>query len=189
MFSRIRITIGLALLFTLITSITVLAKGGFSFVTITSPNLKDEVRATDPALTVDFFAFADFYRNKVEAPANPGKAYEVTRYYVYKTREYAFDRLHYYPDTGFVYYDGIRNGSSEYDGKWYTAQPGIEKTFKKAITLQVQPSILVAESQSATSKAPAQSTLPRIMILFVGTVGLTLVLMIRLRFRKPSLTN
>jgi hypothetical protein len=189
MFARIRLTIGLALLLTLIPSITAFAKGGFSFVTIAGPNLEETVRATDLALTEDFFAFADFYRNKTEAPSNPGKAYEITRYYVYNTREYAFDRLHYYPDTGFVYYDGIRNGSSEYDGKWYTAQPGIEKTFKQAITLQVQPITLVAESESATSKDPARSTLPRTMILLSGVAGLTLALLFGLRFRKSSLTN
>lgn len=206
MLSRIRVTIVLALLLALIPSITALAKGGFSFITVTGPNLEDTVRASDPALTEDFFAFADFYRNETEAPANPGTDYEITRYqvdhfvtgqreitYVAGGREVAFDRLHYYPDTGFVYYDGILNGSSEYDGKWYTAQPGIEVVFKKAISnhLQIAPS--AAQPQSFPSNAQAQPstsvTQSRTIILLVGVVGLTVLLLISLRLRKPSLTN
>lgn len=152
MFSRIRIAFGLALLLTLITSITVAAKGSFSYITISGPNLKDEVRATDPALTDDFFAFADFYRDKAEAPANPGLGYEVTRYYVDGKREIAFDRLHYYPDAGFVYYDGIINGLSEYDGKWYTAKPEIKTIFESTLSITS-----LAQNQSITSVSEPQS--------------------------------
>ena len=118
MFSRFRIAAGLALLLTLFTFITVLAKGAFSFISITGPDLKEPVRVSDLALTEDFFTFADFYRDRVEEPSSPGTGYEITRYYVDGNRESAFDKLHYYPDTGFVYYDGIVNGSSEYDRKW-----------------------------------------------------------------------
>ncbi len=117
MFSRIRTALGLALLLTLMISITVLAKGNFSFITISGPNLKETIRSTDPALVTDFFAFADFSRTPVEAPANPGVGYEITRFYIDAGSESAFDKLHYYPETGFVYFDGLVGGSSEYDGK------------------------------------------------------------------------
>ena len=194
MFSRARITIVLTILLTLIPSLTVLAKGGFSFVAITGSNLKDTLRSSDIALTEDFFAFADFYRNKTEAPANPGKAYEITRYYVDGNRERAFDRLHYYPDTGFVFYDGIVNGSSEYDGKWYTAKPGIEVTFKKAISNHIQAAGSVADqAQVDTSNPTVQSstvvTPSRTALLFIGTAGLVILLMIGLGFRRLTLTN
>jgi len=138
MFSRIRIALGLSLLLTLFTSVTVFAKGGFTFITVTGAKLTDEVRISDPSLTQDFFIFADFYRNKTEAPVEPGMSYEITRYYVDGKTESAFDRLHYYPETGFIYYDGIVNGSSEYDGKWYTAQPEIKSTFETALFTQIR---------------------------------------------------
>jgi hypothetical protein len=47
-----------------------------------------------------------------------------------------FDRLHYYPETGFVFYDGIENGDSEYDGEWYLADPGIRTVFESALAAQ-----------------------------------------------------
>jgi hypothetical protein len=87
-------------------------------------------------LTEDFFAFADFYQNQTEAPSNPGIGYEVTRFYLGGSREYAFDRLHYYPDTGFVYYDGIVGGSSEYDGEWYPARPEIKAIFEDTVLIK-----------------------------------------------------
>jgi hypothetical protein len=139
MFVRSRIAVVLALLLALITFITAFAKGNFAFISITGPDLKDTVHVSDPALIDEFFAFANFFRAGTQAPANPGVGYEITRYYVNDGKhEIAFDRLHYYPDTGFVYYDGIVNGWSEYDGKWYTAQPGLKKIFETAVSTQMQ---------------------------------------------------
>ena len=138
MFSRFRIAAGLALLLALFTSLTVLAKGSFAFISITGPDLKEAVRVSDPALTTDPFVFADFFQDRTEAPDDPGIGYEITRYYVDGNRESAFDKLHYYPDTGFVYYDGIVDGSSEYDGKWYTANPHIKTTFESALLTQLR---------------------------------------------------
>ena len=64
MFTRLRIAAGLALAVLLITSMTAFAKGGFDFITITGPNLKQAVRVTDTSLTTDFFTFANFYEAK-----------------------------------------------------------------------------------------------------------------------------
>jgi hypothetical protein len=119
----------------LVSSITAFAKGGFDFITITGPDLKKGVRVTDTALTKDFFAFANFYEDKTEAPADPGVGYEITRHYIDGSREYIFDRLHYYPDTGFVYYDGIENGGSGYDDKWYTAKPETITILESALSV------------------------------------------------------
>jgi len=162
MFSRIRVALGIALLVSLTASITALAKGGFSFINIAGPGLKEPVRLTDPALTTDFFAFADFYQDKAKAPTDPGEGYEITRHYVDGTREILFDRLHYYPETGFVFYDGIENGESEYDGEWYTAQPGIKMAFEAALSIKAGSAASVEKKQPVTSaaqpdNAPAQS--------------------------------
>ena len=201
MFSRIRIATGLALLLTLLTSVTVLAKGSFSFIAVTGAKLEDEVRISDSALTNDFFTFADFYRNKTETPSDPGVGYEITRYYVNGQTETAFDRLHYYPETGFVYYDGIANGgSSEYDGAWYTAQSGIKRTFETALFTQIRlrklgtqegASMMVPPAEPAQAVDPAQtrasisqteSILPILL-----TAGFALLLVVAfLRFRKFS---
>ena len=159
MFSRFRIAAGLALLLTLLTSITVFAKGSFAFISITGSDLKEAIRVSDPALTESFFAFADFYRDSTEAPADPGNGYEITRYYVDGNRESAFDKLHYYPDTGFVYYDGIVNGSSEYDGKWYTAKPDIKTIFESALFAQRR-LIDLGNPESAQALVPPQPVNP-----------------------------
>ena len=155
MCSRIRIALGLALLFSLLTSMTALAKGQFSLIAVTGGQLKDEVRLSDPALTRDFFTFADFYRGRTEAPVDPGVSYEITRYYLNGQSETAFDRLHYYPETGFVYYDGIVGGSSEYDGKWYSANPDIRSTFETALYTQLRLMKLGTQEGSSMMVLPA----------------------------------
>lgn len=202
MFPRFRIALGLALLLALLTSVTVFAKGDFSFIAVTGGELTDEVRISDPALTKDFFTFADFYQNKTEAPVDPGMGYQITRYYVNGYTERAFDRLHYYPETGFVYYDGIVNGSSEYDGEWYTAQPDIKSTFETALSTQIRlmklgtvegskalvPPAAPAEAQ-AVARAHTRPSIPQtqfiLPILVVGGLAI-LVAVAFLRSRKLS---
>jgi len=194
MFSRLRIAFGLALLLTLMISITVFAKGNFSFITITGPDIKEPIRSTDPALITDFFAFADFTQSLTAAPVNPGMGYEITRYYIDSGKESAFDQLHYYPDTGFVYFDGLVGGSSEYDGKWYTANTGIKEAFMKALPAamiatsqpvekeaeQVQPK--TANVQNQTNRLTAQIPLTVSIIALAGFVILAVVV----RRRKVS---
>ena len=200
MFSRLRIALGLALLLSLITSTSVLAKGQFSFIAVTGGSLTDEVRITDPTLTQDFFAFADLYRDKAEAPADPGVGYEITRYYVNGHTETAFDRLHYYPETGYVYYDGIVGGSSEYDGKWYTAKPDMQKTFETALNTQIRlmslgtqegSSMMVPPVERVQAVAQAQTgpTIPqtRSILSIMAVGGLAIIIAVALlRSRKLS---
>jgi len=194
MFFRIRIALGLAVLLTLITSITAFAKGAFSFIAVTGANLKEEVRVTDPALTTDFFAFADFFQNKIEVPANPGAGYDITRYYIDGKREIAFDRLHYYPESGFVFYDGIVNGSSEYDGKWYTAKPEIKTVFENALSVSPFPKSQPIQSndqvKSGASIDPTQSTIniaqPQFFVSIAIIAGLAVMLLLALRRRKVT---
>ncbi|HET9914128.1 MAG TPA: hypothetical protein VFQ13_19700 [Anaerolineales bacterium] len=189
MFFRVRVALGIASLITLITSIAAFAKGGFSFISITGGNLKEELRVTDPDLTTDFFAFADFSTDRTKAPADPGTGYEITRYYIDGKRETAFDRLHYYPETGFVYYNGIVNGSSEYDGEWYTAKPEIRKTFESVLPGRVksvepvaqQPVPASQQQQSNASNLPTQT-----ILLIVITTALAVILLLASWFRQPA---
>ena len=123
------------------------------------------------------------------------------RYYVNGYTERPFDKLHYYPETGFVYYDGIANGgSSEYDGAWYTAQPEIKSTFEAALLTQIrlmelgteegskamvppaEPIQAIAQAQTRTSIPQSQSIVP--ILLTAGFVFLLAVAF--LRFRKFS---
>lgn len=195
MFTRIRFAVGLAVLLTLVTSITVFAKGGFSFIVISGPGLKEEVRATDTGLTEDYFAFADFYRDRVEAPSSPGEGYEITRYYVNGKRESAFDQLHYYPETGYVFYDGIVNGESEYDGEWYSANPTVKIVLESVLPAapaanvppvkqpeSVQSNVPGTQAQPVPSIDPVQVVVPAAIL-----AGLMLLALFALRLRKPSI--
>jgi hypothetical protein len=180
MFYRVRVAFGVVLLVTLITATTAFAKGGFSFISITGPDLKEAVRATDLALTNDYFAFADFYQNRTDAPANPGTGYEVTRYYVVNSREEAFDRLHYYPETGFVFYDGLVNGSSEYDGKWYSARPEIKTAFEAVLPGAIQP----AASSKPAQPSPSSTQIQPVTLVTLAA-GLLALIVLAFRVRRP----
>jgi hypothetical protein len=120
-----------------IPSAIVLAQGNFDYLAVKGPGITGEINITNPALTGDFFAFADFTQGEVPAPAEPGEGYQIVRVYVEtvngKPSPTPFDQLHYYPYTGYVFYDGPVNGSSEYDGKWYAANPSADAPFRAAL--------------------------------------------------------
>jgi hypothetical protein len=75
------------------------AKGDFDYVTIKGPGITGEINVTNPALTRDFLAFADFSKGEIPAPADPGQGYQVVRVYVEftdsKPKDLPFDQLHY----------------------------------------------------------------------------------------------
>lgn len=185
---RFRRSLGLALLLSLMTSVTVFAKGGFSFITVTGADLKEGVRITDPALTVSFFAFANFFEDKTEAPSNPGTGYEITRFYLDGKREIAFDLLHYYPDSGYVFYDGIIGGKSEYDGEWYIADPKMADVFADALFLQTRSAEnslkLQSEKVSGGTRKPLSDNRTMMSILVIAS--LMAVSMLAYRSRIPS---
>lgn len=181
MFFRLRAALGLALLVCLTTSITAFAKGNFSFLIISGPNLKEPLRTTSSVLTDDFFAFTDFSHDETEAPADPGLGFEVTRYYADVHGDIPFDHFHYYPDTGFVYYDGLVNGWSEYDGKWYLARPYIRMLFENALPDYARSAAPVAPSQPASLLGRTQS-----IVLTTAIAGLVVILLFASRLRKPA---
>ena len=194
---RVRSAIGIALTAALMTITSALAKGSFDFITITGPDLKEAVRVTDASLTEDFFTFANFYEDKTEAPESPGKGYEITRHYVQGLSDVVFDRIHYYPETGFVFYDGIENGDSEYDGEWYTANPAIQTVFESALIAHSVSVAPAAEKEPVTSEAqplesqtqakPVLSNAPfLILLVLVFGVGLAAVFAFAIGRRKPT---
>ncbi|MCK6539112.1 MAG: hypothetical protein L6Q26_03550 [Anaerolineales bacterium] len=132
-----RLSLLLVALSLFIPSAIVLAQGGFDYLTVKGPGITGEINITNPALTQDFFAFADFTRGEIPPPADPGQGYEIVRVYVEtvddKPTARPFDQLHYYPYTGYVFYDGLVEGSSEYDGKWYAANPSANEPFRAAL--------------------------------------------------------
>jgi hypothetical protein len=191
MFSRIRVVLGIAFVLSSMISGTVYAKGGFDFITITGPERKEGLRVTDTALTEDFFTFANFYEDKTQEPSDPGEGYEILRYYVDGNREMIFDRLHYYPETGFVFYDGIENGESEYDGEWYQANPGIRTVFESALSNQAAAVAPPEKQEPVNSMPPSQpasavleSSLILSIVIAAGVIALTLFALWR---RKPSI--
>ena len=126
----------LVFLILLIPTSLALAKGDFAYVAVSGQGVQGEMLLTDPVFVKDFFAFADFSKDEIPAPVDydPDAAYTVTRFYTENTKPVVFDELIYYPDQGYVYYEGLANGESEYDGKWYAANPAIERPFREALS-------------------------------------------------------
>jgi hypothetical protein len=65
----------------------------------------------------------------------------ITRYEQDSNGKYlAWDSLRYYPNTtngrGYVFYVGLLNGSSEYDGHWFYAVSSSETVFQKIVNTQ-----------------------------------------------------
>jgi hypothetical protein len=134
MFSRVQMALAITGALLALSTTAALAKGKFAFISVAGGSLNSEIRLYDAAVTLDWFVFADLGGGRVPAPAStPQGGYEITRYYIDGRRAVAFDHLHYYPQAGLVYYDGIVNGWSDYDGKWYQAKPGIKAIFEKDV--------------------------------------------------------
>ena len=114
-------------------ALVVLAKGQFDYIEVKGPGITGDIVITDPALTEDFFAFADFSAGSIPAPADAGQGYDIVRVYIVDEKDQPFDQLEYYPYTGYVHYIGLAEGTSEYDGKWYIANPAADAPFRAAL--------------------------------------------------------
>ena len=130
MLNRIRIALGLTAMMLLFSTYAAFAKGSFAFISVSGEGLDSDIVLRDARVTQDWFAFADL-QHSIAPPTNaPQGGYVITRYYMDGGSKSAFDRLHYYPRAGLVYYEGIVNGWSSYDRKWYQARPGIQAIFE-----------------------------------------------------------
>jgi len=110
-----------------------LADGKFDYIVVKGFGITGDINASNPLLTQDHYAFADFSKGSVNPPADPGIGYQVVRMYAKGSKGVPFDQLHYYPDSGYVFYDGIVNGFTEDGSKWYVANPAVEKPFRAAL--------------------------------------------------------
>ena len=181
MFTRIRMALVLLIALLLLAALPAFAKGGFDYIMVTGPDLEEGVRIDDPRLTEDFFTFADFSEDRTTAPADPGKGYEITRHYLQGTSSVIFDRLHYYPDTGLVYYDGIENGDSEYDDEWYWANANIKPIFESVLAAPAAG--IQAGSSAATPSLLQSPLLPYIALM----AALTIASLLAVRSRRSAL--
>ena len=117
----------------LLPSASVLAEGQFDYIVIRGFGIVEDINISNPALTQNYYAFADFSKGEVNPPADPGIGYQVVRMYAKDSKGIPYDQLHYYPDSGYVFYDGIVNGYSELGTKWYLANPTVEEPFRAAL--------------------------------------------------------
>ncbi len=139
----ILILAGLSLAF-----VPVYAKGPFSKVMIYAEGLAFE--SSDSAL-MDFGSFNRFETTYPGTPSVTGAGYLIVRLGLeQETGEYvAFDSLRFFSTSlgeggkAYVYYEGLVNGWSEYDGRWYEAEPEAAEKLNQLITLEKQKVALI----------------------------------------------
>jgi hypothetical protein len=144
---KFRFIIILSGLVALLPANLLLAKGNWDKVVIESDTLPESIIVTDPALLAGLSlpVFQDFQTGGVEAPDLDGAGYALTRYGYDEARDkfIAFDFIHYYADPegglGYVYYDGLVNGWSEYDGKWFRATAEGQQTIETLLGISDTP--------------------------------------------------
>ena len=120
-----------------------LAKGPFDRVTINGGKIESSIEVSDPLL-MDFFSLSNFPNAGIEQPLVEGDGYLVTRYFMESDGSLTpWDNLRFYPNTtgtgGNIFYEGLVNGSSEYDGKWYLASRAGSSRLRHIITASEQP--------------------------------------------------
>lgn len=111
----------------------VIAAGEFDYIVIRGPGITGEINVSNPLFTEDIFTFADFSEGSINPPSDPGLGYQIVWMHAEGSKGIPYDQLHYYPYSGYVYYDGIVNGYSEYGTQWYLANPEIEEPFRAVL--------------------------------------------------------
>lgn len=168
--------VGLILAVLLTTARSVSAKGNFDKVTIQDIGSGREIAVTDPAL-MGFFAFSDFDNGTRETPKVTGPGYEVMRWAISREDGITYvpvDRLRWYDTSstntlgrGWIFYEGLINGSSEYDGKWFTSTRNGDALMENT---------LFSVQATSTSTASTEKAGPTSIVLgFVGIGAATLI--------------
>lgn len=115
----------------------IFAKGNFERIEVRGGGLARPVEIAEPAL-LGFFSFSEFYKMEIDPPQVSGEGYEILRYEGQGPS--AWDHLRYYPNAkgtgGYVFYEGLLNGASEYDGKWYVASQAGDAAFRRVLANQ-----------------------------------------------------
>ena len=142
-----------------------LAGGCCGVATITSPDTGRELvaRRGQTTLGYDLTAFDSFtdFRLRTTAPARSGPAYEVDRD--------GWDHLLYYPGVeaapGVVYYEGLYNGSSEYDYQWFVVPPEQDAALRRVLAAEG-----LTEGQTAGTTQRQWALVLLVFALFAGAM-------------------
>jgi WD40 repeat protein len=115
-----------------------LAKGPWGKVEISGEGLSGVVEITDPQLLNDLSIgiFQDLALGSIDTPEVVGGGYKMLRGWDNEQGVFTpFDLVHYYADPrggpGYLYYDGLVNGGSEFDHHWYRVTPEGEKAIQQ----------------------------------------------------------
>lgn len=117
------------------------AKGTPTYVAITGSGLPNSIEVRDPLVleNLDMISLMNIWKPIAE-PAKRGLGVEITRYGGKPGALQADDRLHYFPNPtgglGFVRYDGLINGGSEFDNKWFQANVCGDRTMRRLLAGQ-----------------------------------------------------
>jgi len=172
-----------ALAIALIATSLASAKGNFTTVVVMRLGTGELRIVHDPDL-VGFFALSDFTKGSREV-TNPGSTY-ADSYELTRVGEgeggglFAIDRVRYVPpgssQLGYIFYEGLINGSSEYDGKWFPTTPAGDEVMKRIMTST--PSTL------STGVSPLAAGASALILLVAGFAAGTVYQ--RRRSRRPQ---
>lgn len=162
--------LGLILSLLLITARSVSAKGNFDKPTVQDIASGREFQVTEPAL-MGFFGLSDFDNGTRETP-KVGTGYEITRWAISRVDGETYvpvDRLRYYPSSstntlgrGWIFYEGLVNGSSEYDGMWFTTTRNSDALMQR----------ILSSTQTLEASRPTPMTFGLIGIGAAGLIGI-----------------
>lgn len=129
----------LVVLIALLLSVSLaIAKGPPSRVSIAGPGLTAPVEVDDPAV-LEAFSFFQFeeVENRIDAPADPGQGYTVTRYVEAADGSYRpWDVVIYYPAArdgqSVAYLEGLlgEDMATQFDGDWYSVSSAGERAMR-----------------------------------------------------------
>jgi hypothetical protein len=156
-----------------------LAKDPFDRITISGGQIENSVEVFEPLL-MEFFGISNFPNASIEQPQVEGEGYLVTRYYKENDGSFtAWDSLRFYPNSeemgGYVYYEGLMNGSSEYDGKWYLASFSGSTRMRQIINATEQP------------LPPTRTILIQLLYITAALGGLAIIVAFGLFVLRPTL--
>jgi len=156
-----------------------MAKGPFDRVTVSGGLIENEVEVSDPLL-MDFFSLSILHNAGIEQPQVEGEGYLVIRYFKDENGSFtAWDSLRFYPSNeesgGYVYYEGLVNGSSEYDGNWYLASYTGSSRLRQIINVSEQP------------LPPTKTILTQLLYLAAALAGFAIVVTVGLYVLRPTI--
>jgi hypothetical protein len=131
------------------------AKGPADRIVISSPLLAEDMVLTDrdTLIQISMANLENFEAGSIEPPTGLTAGYTLDRQFAESPGKFrSFDRVVYYPDPagdlGYVFYEGIVNGSSEYDGRWFRARPVGDAAMRMIIDHTLPQPILLLTSDS-----------------------------------------